>query len=89
MKIHYVVLLCKKINTSQVFAAADACPTGRPCCKIKVCLTLAKEEFKVDLLALLQEKKKKANENNKPFPKAGKVKTSNNKMPMRKSGRGK
>jgi hypothetical protein len=42
----------------------------------------------VDLQALL-EKKKKANENNKPFPKAVKGKTSNNKMPMRKSGRGK
>jgi hypothetical protein len=43
----------------------------------------------VDLAQLL-EKKKKANENNnKNFAKAGKVKTSNNKMPMRKSGRGK
>ncbi|TCL38799.1 hypothetical protein EV210_103282 [Anaerospora hongkongensis] len=42
-------------------------------------------------LAQLLEKKKKANENNKQnFAKAGKMKTtSNNKMPMRKSGRGK
>lgn len=43
----------------------------------------------MDLLALLQEKKKKANENNKAFQKAGKVKVSNNKMPIRKTGRGK
>lgn len=43
----------------------------------------------MDLLTLLQEKKKKANENNRPFPKATKAKTTNNKMPMRKTGRGK
>ena len=43
----------------------------------------------MDLLTLLQEKKKKANENNKSFQKASKVKTNNNKMPMRKAGRGK
>lgn len=43
----------------------------------------------MDLLALLADKKKKANENNKPFAKAIKAKTTNNKMPMRKSGRGK
>lgn len=41
-------------------------------------------------LAQLLEKKKKANENNKQtFAKAGKTKTTNNKMPMRKAGRGK
>lgn len=43
----------------------------------------------MDLLTLLQEKKKKANENNKPFLKATKTKVANNKMPMRKNGRGK
>jgi hypothetical protein len=42
----------------------------------------------MDLKALL-DKKKKANENNKPFHQTTKVKTSNNKMPMRKAGRGK
>jgi len=44
----------------------------------------------MDLLALLQEKKKKAIENNKSFQKTTKTKpAANNKMPMRKSGRGK
>lgn len=45
----------------------------------------------MDLMALALEKKKKALENNKSFQKAGKVKanSSNNKMPMRKAGRGK
>lgn len=43
----------------------------------------------MDLLALLQDKKKKANENNKPFQKVSKAKPVNNKMPMRKNGRGK
>lgn len=43
----------------------------------------------MDLLALLQDKKKKAAENNRPFQKAGKAKPANNKMPMRKAGRGK
>jgi hypothetical protein len=45
----------------------------------------------VDLLALLLEKKKKANENNKAFQKAAKTKTNNtnHQMPMRKNGRGK
>jgi hypothetical protein len=43
----------------------------------------------VDLQALLLDKKKKANENNKPFPKTSKAKSNNNKMPMRKAGRGK
>lgn len=46
----------------------------------------------MDLNALLAEKKKKANENNKPFPKNSKTAPGNNnqrQMPMRKSGRGK
>ena len=43
----------------------------------------------MDLLALLQETKKKAAENNKPMPKTGKSKVVNNKMPVRKTGRGK
>ena len=43
----------------------------------------------MDLLALLQEKKEKAAENNKPMPKTGKSKVVNNKMPVRKTGRGK
>lgn len=45
----------------------------------------------MDLLALVQEKKRKAIENNKSFQKATKAKANNtnNKMPMRKAGRGK
>jgi hypothetical protein len=43
----------------------------------------------MDFASLLLDKKKKAHENNKPFPKATKAKNSNNKMPMRKAGRGK
>ena len=43
----------------------------------------------MDLLALLQEKKKKAAENNKPMTKNAKTKVVNNKMPVRKTGRGK
>lgn len=43
----------------------------------------------MNLLELLQEKKKKENENNKSFQKATKTKTVNNKMPVRKAGRGK
>ena len=45
----------------------------------------------MDLLTLLQEKKKKALENNKPFQKAAKMQSNNgnHKMPMRKAGRGK
>jgi hypothetical protein len=45
----------------------------------------------LDLQALLLEKKKKANENNKSFLKAtkGKANTTSHKMPMRKAGRGK
>jgi hypothetical protein len=44
----------------------------------------------MDLKALL-DKKKKAAETNKPFPKSNQVKANNNNktMPMRKSGRGK
>ena len=45
----------------------------------------------MDLTALLADKKKKANENNKAFQKMNKVTANNNKqqMPMRKNGRGK
>ncbi|MBP2626231.1 MAG: hypothetical protein H6Q68_942 [Firmicutes bacterium] len=45
----------------------------------------------MDLLSLVLEKKKKALENNKSFQKAtkGKANNTNNKMPMRKAGRGK
>lgn len=45
----------------------------------------------MDLLALVQEKKRKAMENNKSFQKATKAKanTTSHKMPMRKAGRGK
>jgi hypothetical protein len=45
----------------------------------------------LDLQALLLDKKKKANENNKSFLKAAKGKSNNtsHQMPMRKAGRGK
>ena len=44
----------------------------------------------MDLQKLLQDKKKKAFENNNSFQKATKTKpTGSNKMPMRKAGRGK
>jgi hypothetical protein len=45
----------------------------------------------LDLQALLLDKKKKANENNKSFLKAAKGKANNtsHQMPMRKAGRGK
>jgi len=46
----------------------------------------------MDMNALLAEKKKKANENNKAFQKNLKATPGNNnqrQMPMRKSGRGK
>jgi len=46
----------------------------------------------MDLNALLAEKKKKANENNKQFPKNSKAMPGTNnqrQMPMRKSNRGK
>lgn len=46
----------------------------------------------MDLNTLLAEKKKKANENNKPFPKNSKTTPGNSnqrQMPMRKTGRGK
>lgn len=44
----------------------------------------------MDLPAILLEKKKKANELNKQFPKATKTAANNKRqMPMRKSGRGK
>jgi hypothetical protein len=58
-------------------------------CKIELYEYLLKEAHYVDLLTLLQDKKKKANENNKQFQKAGKVKVANTKMPVRKAGRGK
>jgi len=45
----------------------------------------------MDLMALVLEKKKKQIENNKSFQKAGKAtaNNTNDKMPMRKAGRGK
>ncbi len=51
----------------------------------------SKEECTLDLQALLLDKKKKANENNKSFLKAAKGKANNtgHQMPMRKAGRGK
>ena len=51
--------------------------------------SIKKEACQVDFTALLNDKKKKANENSQPFAKNVKAKTTNNKMPMRKSGRGK
>jgi len=43
----------------------------------------------VDFNAILEKKKKAQESGNKSFQQAAKVKTTNNKMPMRKSGRGK